>query len=338
MKTSLNVAKKHIPSLLAAKIVPFMHSSPGIGKSSVGHQIAKAYNLLFIDLRLSDRDPSDMNGLPQFVDNKAQFVPFSTFPLRGEELPEGYSGWLIMLDEFNSASHATQAAAYKLVLDRMVGEYHLHDKVVMIAAGNLEDDNAIVNPMSSALISRFAHFYIELNNDEWSEWAAKAKIDTRITSFLNFKTSQLYTFKSDVSTPYACPRTWEMVHKVIKNIPTITREHTVLLASLIGEGAAREFISFLQHYTNIPTYAEIVANPTTVKMDNNIGTQWAVMGMVCGNITEDTIDPACIYLQRMAMEMQVCALREVKGRNPELLGTAAFRKWRLALGSEIFVD
>lgn len=206
MKTSLNVAKKHIPTLLAAKIVPFMHSSPGIGKSSVGHQIAKAYKLVFIDLRLSDRDPSDMNGLPQFVDNKAQFVPFSTFPLQGEKVPEGYNGWLIMLDEFNSASHATQAAAYKLVLDRMVGEYHLHDKVAMIAAGNLEDDNAIVNPMSSALISRFAHFYIELNNDEWSEWAAKAKIDTRITSFLNFKKGQLYTFKADVSTPYACPR------------------------------------------------------------------------------------------------------------------------------------
>lgn len=133
-------------------------------------------------------------------------------------------------------------------------------------------------------------------------------------------------------------KTWEMIHKVIKNIPTITRKHTVLLASLIGEGAAREFISFLQHYANIPTYSEIVANPTTVKMDNNIGTQWAVMGMVCGNITEDTIDPACTYLQRMAMEMQVCALREIKGRNPELMGTPSFRKWRLALGSEIFVD
>ena len=338
MKTTLNIAKKHIPALLAAKIVPFMHSSPGIGKSSVGQQIAKAYKLVFIDLRLSDRDPSDMNGLPQFLDNKAQFVPFSTFPLQGDEVPEGYNGWLIMLDEFNSASPATQAAAYKLVLDRMVGEYKLHDKVAMIAAGNLEDDNAIVNPMSSALISRFAHFYIELNNDEWLEWAAKNKIDTRITSFLNFRPKQLYTFNPDLSTPYSAPRTWEMLHKVIKNIGTITREHTVLIASLVGEGAARDFISYLQHYMDIPSYAEIVANPKTAKMDTNLGTQWAVMGMVCGNITEDTIDAACTYLQRMPMEMQVCALREVKGRNPELLGTPEFRKWRLALGSEIFVD
>ena len=64
----------------------------------------------------------------------------------------------------------------------MVGEYKLHDKVAMIAAGNLEDDNAIVNPMSSALISRFAHFYIELNNDEWLEWAAKNKICLLYTS------------------------------------------------------------------------------------------------------------------------------------------------------------
>ena len=97
MNTTLNHAKEMIPHLLGANIVPFMHSSPGIGKSSVGFQISEQYKLKFIDLRLSDRDPSDMNGLPSFKDGKASFLPFDTFPLEDTPIPEGYKGWLIML-------------------------------------------------------------------------------------------------------------------------------------------------------------------------------------------------------------------------------------------------
>lgn len=242
-----------------------------------------------------------------------------------------------LCDEFNSASHATQSAAYKLVLDRMVGEYKLHPKVVMIAAGNLEDDNAIVNPMSSALISRFAHFYIRLDKKEWLDWATKNKVDTRITAFIGFKDKLLYTFNPDLNTPYAAPRTWEMLSKVISKIDNLGTNHLALVASLVGEGVANEFISFIKYYQNIPTYSEITNNPESARMDSNIGTQWAVMGMVVSNITDDTLQAACTYLQRMSMELQTCALRELKNRNPALMATKELRQWRLALGAEAFV-
>ena len=61
------------------------------------------------------------NGLPKFEDNKATFVPFDIFPLSDWKLPEGKEGWLLFLDEFNSASKAVQAASYKLILDRCIG-------------------------------------------------------------------------------------------------------------------------------------------------------------------------------------------------------------------------
>lgn len=59
--TTLNQAKKQLPILFKAGIVPYLHSSPGLGKSSIAQQIADEYNLEFIDIRLTDMDPSDIN-------------------------------------------------------------------------------------------------------------------------------------------------------------------------------------------------------------------------------------------------------------------------------------
>lgn len=333
MNTTLNQTAEHIPSLLKVNIVPFLHSSPAIGKSSIARQIADKFNLKVIDLRLTELDPSDLNGLPTFVDGYSKFLPFDTFPVSTTKLPKGYKGWLLLLDEFNSASYSVQAAAYKLILDRQVGQHKLNDKVAIIACGNLETDNAIVNTMSSALISRFAHFYIEINNKEWLEWAAKNGIDSRITSYLGFKPNHLYTFNPDVTEPYASPRTWEMLSKVIWDKEDMS---LALLASLIGEGVSREFINYIKLYKELPNYDAIVVNPDKIKISDNLATQWALMSMVCSHIEADTTKEIVIFLKRLNMELQVCALREIKYRKSGLLRDTHISNWFKELSLEIF--
>ena len=51
-------------------------------------------------------------GLPHFTkDGKAEFMPFNIFPLENTPLPKDKDGWLLFLDEFNSATKMVQAAA-----------------------------------------------------------------------------------------------------------------------------------------------------------------------------------------------------------------------------------
>jgi len=107
-----------------ANVVPYVVSSPGIGKSSIVAQVAKKNKLKLIDLRLSQCTPEDLQGFPMRTGDKATFTPFDIFPLEGEEVPEGYNGWLILLDEMSSAPKSVQAAAYKLILDRQVGSFN----------------------------------------------------------------------------------------------------------------------------------------------------------------------------------------------------------------------
>ena len=92
-------AVEFITEALFAGLVPMMAGSPGIGKSQIGKKIAKNLNLQMIDVRLSQMDSVDLNGLPHFTsDGKAEFVPFDTFPTESTPLPEGKDGWLIFLN------------------------------------------------------------------------------------------------------------------------------------------------------------------------------------------------------------------------------------------------
>ena len=203
---SLRKAAEIIPLLMQGNVVPFLHGSPAVGKSSVVKSLADKYNLKLIDVRLSQLDPTDLLGLPTFDQEKVVYKPAALFPLEGDPIPEGYKGWILFLDEANGASHAVQMASYRLILDREVGNHKLHPNVKMVAAGNLETDGAIVNTMSSALISRFAHLKVKLDKKEWLDWATSSGIDYRITSFIGFKKDLLYTFNPDATEPYASPR------------------------------------------------------------------------------------------------------------------------------------
>ena len=316
MNTTLKQVAPLIPQLWKAGIVPFLHSSPAQGKSSLSKQLAERFKLKVIDLRLTELDSTDLSGLPYFNNGKAEFMPFNTFPLQDTPVPEGYEGWLLLVDEFNSANQAVMAAAYKLILDRQVGQHKLHDKVALIACGNLESDNAIVNPMSTALISRFAHFNIDVNVDDWLEWASKSDIDYRITSYISFKKSNLYTFKPDATEPYASPRTWEMVSKVIKGNNDIS---ILLVSSLVGDGVANEFIQYIKLYHELPTLEQIMANPEGIKIPDDLATTWATMSMVTHSINLDNHRKLTTFLRRLSSELQYCALREIKYRNPAVL-------------------
>jgi hypothetical protein len=196
---SIDKARQMAIKCFRAGLVPFVTSPPGIGKSDMARQIAKKFNLKYIDVRLTAMDQTDMNGFPMLLNRdptkaKAGFVPMSLFPVEGDAIPEGYDGWLVNLDEFPSASLALQTAAYKFILDRMVGMHKLHSKVFVMAMGNGMDDNAIVNYQGTAMQSRLIHIAVKVCFKTFMKWAVANNIDTRLTSYLEFKPDHLHKF------------------------------------------------------------------------------------------------------------------------------------------------
>ena len=337
MKVDIEEAASMSAKYLKAGLVPFLTSSPGCGKSQLFYQLAKVYGLKVIDLRLAQCDPTDLSGFPAIQDGKAGYMPMNTFPLEDDLIPEGYLGWLLFMDEFNSAATAVQAAAYKLVLDRMIGQHRLHKKVAIACAGNLETDNAIVNEMSTALQSRLVHMELELSVPLWLKWAELNGIHHWITDWIRFKNDALYTFKPDhTDRTYACPRTWEFVNRLMphREDPDFLK----LAAGAIAEGNAREFVTFFMVYDRVPKIEQIILHPDTVFIPEELDVMWTTCGTLANRITMDNGPNIMKYLRRMPKEFSMVCVREMVSRNRSILKLPAVRNFVQETSLEVFVN
>lgn len=275
--------KNTIELCVKANLTPFIQGSPGIGKSAIVKDVANAMNLELIDVRLSQCDIADLNGLPKLDGKKATFLPFDVFPIEGDELPKGKDGWLLFLDELNSANKAVQAASYKLILDRMVGNHKLHSAVKIVSAGNLITDNAVVNQLSTALRSRLVNLTIDFksgasNAAAWIDWGFAHGIDPRILAYIQYKPDHLFDFdpEKDGET-YACPRTWDMLSKLLSNIQgNKLKAYTELIKGTVGS-IAHEFIEYTKYANQLPDFKKI--KDGTIQADPNmeIGMKWMVI-------------------------------------------------------------
>lgn len=315
-----------IKEVFYAGLVPFVRSSPGMGKSTIYGGISRELNLLMIDHRLSTSEPTDLSGLPQFQDGMARFAPFAElFPIEGTPLPKGKDGWCIFLDEFNAAPKPVQAASYKLILDRMTGQHRLHENVVIGMAGNLDTDRAITNMISTALQSRVVHLEMEINFKEWLEDVALAQgYDSRIIAFLNQYPSKLMDFRPDHNErTFCCPRTWEFVNRLI-NGREIYDGLATLLAGTITSGVAADFVQFCQIYTRLITVDQIVRDPRNCEVPYDNSLKWATISHMMEKVTEDTFDDLCTYANRYSLDFRILFFRSTMVRHPKLRRHPAF--------------
>jgi len=286
---------------------------------------------------LSQCDPTDLLGFPTIIGKKAGYVPMETFPIEGDAIPDGYAGWMLFLDEFNGATPAVQAAAYKLVLDRMVGVHHLHKNVYIVCAGNLETDNAIVQSLSTALQSRLVHLELKIDHLAWLEWAIANNIDHHITDYVKFKPGVLFTFKADhTDKTYACPRTWEFANRLLNTVGIQDPSILPLLTGTLSEGVAREFIGFTKIYDKLPKISTILATPEIAPIPEEPSWLFALTGSLSHNATKSNLSQLMKYIVRLPVEFQVVTLREVVRRNKELLGHAAILGWKNDSAAKLF--
>lgn len=313
-------AKKYVERDINKRLVPFLKSSPGLGKSSLVKEIADEYGLKMIDHRISTSAPTDLTGLPEISNGRARFNPFDTFPIAGiDKVPDGYNGWLLFLDEFNSGSKATLAAAYKLVLDREVGLHKLHSEVAIVCAGNRDTDRAITTNIGTALQSRLSTYTLELDPDEFiNHVMVKQKWDDRVIAYLSSDHKVINDFRPDhQDESFCCPRTWEFVSRAIKGEP-VGAEDLPYISSKITPGVASDFITFLEVYQDMPKLEDVIREPNSLPVPQAPNLRWATVSSLSSRINKKNFLPISTYIQRFDMSFQILFFRMSIPGNPEL--------------------
>jgi MoxR-like ATPase len=223
------------------KISTMLWGPPGVGKSSIVAQTAKAHDLEFVDVRLSQLAPTDLRGLPVPENGVSRWFP-------PEFLPTGGHG-ILFLDELNMAPPTMQGMAQQLILDRKVGSYTLPDGWFIWAAGNRKEDRAAVFDMPAPLANRFLHLEVEPDLESWKAYAFTAGLHERILAFLAFRPSLLHAV--DAKHPaWPSPRSWEMASTLLKA--------GLEISPVVGAGAAAEFDAFIKVYEMLPELGPIL--------------------------------------------------------------------------------
>ena len=247
---------------------------PGIGKSSLIHQISAEMNREVLDLRLAQLEPTDLRGVPMPNNeiNRAQWYLPAFWPNRAEEdmertvevtdakgnttkktvkvlkgcCPTGPG--IVFLDEIEKAPVSVKNASLQLVLDRMIGTYKLPDDWALVCAGNREEDGCFSAPLGAALSNRMIHLNIEPDVESWAAWARDNGISEDVIGFLHFKPELLYKQTEDHAFP--SPRSWEMGSKLCDTVKT-QREQKELLGAAVGRGAASEYVVWSNVYKSV---------------------------------------------------------------------------------------
>lgn len=332
-------------------LVPLLKGSPGTSKSSIMSRIAKERNLKLIDIRLAQIDEVELNGFPDLSGEKATYKQFDIFPTEGDQLPvkfekdsiiaqddKGnnifatdtiyYDGWLLFFDELTSADKTKQGAAYKIILDRMVGQQKLHPCALVTAAGNLLTDKAVVNNMSTAMQSRLIHINMGVDANNWIEWAIGAGIDNRVISFIEWQKDKIHVFNPNhQEDTFACQRTWEFVSKLIKPMKEVTHDKLPLLVGSVSQGPAREFLSFCQLSAGLVPFATIMKDPITAKIPSDIGALYATVGMLASEMDNTNAVTVMEYLTRLPSEFQLCTIKRVFANNRKIIIVPEVRAW-----------
>jgi DNA polymerase III delta prime subunit len=292
--------KHHLHTLwsrpdMADQLPPLMlWGPPGVGKSTLIRELCAEEGVGFIDVRLAQREPVDLRGLPVPKDDAVHWLPAAEWPRDPD------SRGIILFDELTAADRALQVAAYEFILDRRLGDlYRVPEGWYICAAGNRTTDRAVAVSMSSALANRFCHIDLEPDLQGWTEWATGAGIHPTVIAFLRFRPECFFDMDGQLEQGWPSPRTWERASIELYEAERAgldTELLDLLIRGLVGPGAATEFSAFRDWADDLPDARAMLEGRAPIQIPQRADQRYALCAALVHILWNDRREPGADHL------------------------------------------
>lgn len=278
-------------------------------------------------------------GLPKHTETHSLMVfsrPFFWVTNEGKFLEE-YDGGIIFIDEADKADVDIKKVIGEGALTGRFGPHKLPPGWVVWMAGNrAEHDRSGSTKELDHMINRI--FWIDISDDpvSWQEYAEETGVSPVTISFAMNNPQIVWADKlPDKQGPYCTPRSLCMLDNYMqvleKHLGHVPDDDTTLeeASAIIGMEAASQYFVTVRLSREMPTYEDMVANPTTCKCPSKVDAQMLVCYTLASRVNEEDAGQVIKYIERMPKDFAATFARAAIKRDPMLVATPAFNKWAM---------
>lgn len=324
-------------TILTTDLCPFLVGRVGKGKSHLGKAYAKKKNLLPITIYLDSMYEMDITGYatPNQQTKRFEYLPCNLFPLAGDPIPinpdtkKPYAGFLVIFEEFGNCPKSMQVAAQRIILDKHVGAYPLHEKAQIILLGNTVSSGANAIPISAAIRTRVGIAEIDTTSrNSVNNFIAYMKssgfhqiVIDWVTENPDVVTDAYDDLTNDGESPFTTNRGLEAASTIINEaqkyaassqqpLAVILRDKLVAFQSILGYARGAELHSEIM---NPPMgFEEILTSPTTAQTPTSTAQLAKMSSYLAATVASDSqLNSVFVYLDRLNAEQRMSIISKV---------------------------
>lgn len=252
-------AKELIKSLRALKLSFMLWGATGVGKSESVRQLACELDAELRDIRLCQKQPTDIGGLPALDHETRQtvFYPPAFLAPRTDGKPV-----VLFFDEISLAPDDTKGAVLGILEERRQGNVEIPDNWIIVAAGNRPEDLGCARGLGAAANRRLLHVVIEPQLEATLEYFIKAGVAPEVLAFLKVFPQHLSgeeSARTQKHELYPRPASWEKVSNIYEELRKADkRTKHLAVAGIIGDSVAAEFMLLAEEVKNMKSVDELL--------------------------------------------------------------------------------
>lgn len=302
-----------------------LQSSPGCGKTEIVKQVAKELNYDILILHPVVCDPVDFKGFPFVASNgTADFIPFGNLL----QMMQANKPLIVFGDDVGQSAQSVQAALMQIIQERKINGREISKEVRFIAATNRRKDNAGVGNLITPLLNRFDTILeLEVDSNDWCQWAISRNLPIELISFIRFKPDLLSNFKAEKDIKnFSSPRSCEALGKwILEGVNDFE-----VWQGCVGEAFAVEFKAFYDTFRSIAHLPDQIFNhPNKAEVPTKPDIIYALTGVLSKRANDVNIDNLFVYMDRLPFEYQVVIVSNLTAAKPELINCMAFVNWSI---------
>ena len=316
MRVTIKELQNVIPTI-GTTITPIIQSEPGCGKTSLLKMLEKdlgdKYDYIYVDCPVKDMSDIAMT-IPNHDTKSLENYVGTLFKLDSDK-PK-----VILLDEFMKAPKLLQVIFTRLMLERTIGDTPLPDKSIVFGTSNNQSDG-VGDTMLAHAGNRVCIMQMEKPNvEDWLTWATENGVSSLVRAFVHTFPRCLasYLDEGQEDNPYifnpkkqqlsfVTPRSLDKCSVIVDNKEKLGDNATMCaLSGTIGKSASADMSAFLRLEKDLPVFTDIIANPMSAKIPEQISAQLMLMFQAVDKIdSSPTLTSFMKYLKRMeSNEMQ----------------------------------